>query len=85
MRAPMIPLMLAVVLVGCTTTEQEAQYMVNQVDYMVQVYGPACDKLGYQKNTDRWRDCIVSLSLKNEYSRYDGYYGYGYPPRYWVY
>jgi hypothetical protein len=85
MRVPMIAFIFTAMLTACTTTEQHAQYMVNQIDYMVQVYGPACDKLGYARNTDGWRDCVVNLSARDYGGGYYGYYGYGYPSRYWYY
>jgi hypothetical protein len=28
------------------------------MEYKVQVYGPACEKLGFEKNTNEWRECI---------------------------
>lgn len=36
---------------------------------MVQAYGPLCDKLGYKRDTDSWRDCVVKLDTKNSYER----------------
>ena len=29
-----------------------------QMEYKMQVYGPACEKLGFAKDTDKWRECI---------------------------
>lgn len=37
---------------ACATPEQQAQKTLNR-------YGPYCEKLGYQKNSDNWRDCIM--------------------------
>jgi len=28
------------------------------MEYKMQVYGPACEKLGFEKDTDIWRECI---------------------------
>ncbi|HLP98057.1 MAG TPA: hypothetical protein VK149_06405 [Sideroxyarcus sp.] len=37
-----------------------------EVDEMIKVYGPACDKLGYAKDTDPWRDCILRLRAHDD-------------------
>ena len=45
---------LAVILMaaGCAATPEEYASQV------IAAYGPYCDKLGYQSNTDAWRMCI---------------------------
>lgn len=57
-------------LCGCAVTpaEREAR-MQREVDQMIQAYGPICDKLGYKRDTDPWRDCVVKLDTKNSYER----------------
>lgn len=47
------------------------------MDRMILVYGPACEKLGYKNDTDMWRDCILQISIKNDFERYNYY------PNYW--
>ena len=42
----------AALLVGCATPQEKAEQMIER-------YGPMCEKLGYTKNTDPWRDCIL--------------------------
>jgi hypothetical protein len=49
-------------LAGCATPEQRAAEMQRQVDQMIAVYGPACERLGYANGSDRWRDCILRLN-----------------------
>ena len=44
--------------------------MQREVNQMIQAYGPECDKLGYKRNTDPWRDCVLKLSTKDSYERY---------------
>ena len=44
--------------------------MEREIDKMIQVYGPACEKLGFQADSDQWRDCILRLSEKDSYERY---------------
>ena len=67
----LIPLFLIALLAGCATSpaEREAR-MQREVDQMIQVYGPPCDKLGYKQDSDPWRDCVVKLSMKDSYERY---------------
>jgi hypothetical protein len=48
-------LLIAVLLAGCATPEQRADRMISR-------FGPICDKLGYEKDSDKWRDCVVSQS-----------------------
>jgi hypothetical protein len=50
-----LPFIFAVALfaAACATPEEQAQRTLDR-------YGPYCEKLGYQKNTDKWRDCIMN-------------------------
>ena len=57
-------------LAGCMTQEQKTARAQQQVTEMVQTYGPACEKLGYQRDTDQWRSCILSLDTKENTDRY---------------
>ncbi len=41
----------ALALAGCASAEQRAAEVLA-------AYGPYCEKLGYQKNTDAWRQCV---------------------------
>jgi|AntAceMinimDraft_12_1070368.scaffolds.fasta_scaffold147500_2 hypothetical protein len=52
MRKLFVSIGIATLLVGCATPEQKAERMIKR-------YGPMCEKLGYTKNTDQWRDCIM--------------------------
>lgn len=47
--------LLVVLLAGCATAEQQAENVVK-------VYGPYCDKLGYARDSDAWRDCVRQQS-----------------------
>ena len=44
---------LCVMLSACASPEKKAQRTLDR-------YGPYCEKLGYQKNTDKWRDCVMN-------------------------
>ncbi|BAL25612.1 hypothetical protein [Azoarcus sp. KH32C] len=58
------------VLVGCTTPAQRAAQIEREVDEMIAVYGPACEKLGYASDSDPWRDCIMRLNARDHFDRY---------------
>lgn len=83
MRIVALALLFSAFLAACSTTpaEQAAQAQ-RDADYMVQVYGPACEKLGYTRNTDPWRNCILSMSTRDALRNYP-YDPYGYGYRYW--
>jgi hypothetical protein len=57
---------------GCATPADRAAQWQAEVDTMIVVYGPACEKLGYKRDEDKWRDCLLRLSSRDErrYSRY---------------
>ena len=58
-------------LAGCVTPAERAARWQAEVDNMITVYGPACEKLGYKRDDDHWRDCLLRLSARDErrYSR----------------
>ena len=59
-------------LAGCATPEERAAQWQAEVENMIVVYGPGCEKLGYKRDDDKWRDCLLRLSARDErrYSRY---------------
>ena len=58
------------VLAGCATQAERSAQIQREVDDMIAVYGPACDKLGYKSATDPWRDCVLRLNTKDTVARY---------------
>jgi outer membrane PBP1 activator LpoA protein len=60
------------VLSACSTLTpaERAAQMEQEVAAMIQVYGPACEKLGYQADSDNWRDCILRLNTDQVRERY---------------
>lgn len=58
---PWLALLAASLLAACATPEQRAAEMQRQVDEMITVYGPACERLGYSRDAQGWRDCILRL------------------------
>jgi hypothetical protein len=52
---------------GCMMTQAERATEVQaQVDDMIKVYGPGCEKLGFAKDTDPWRECILRLRAHDD-------------------
>ncbi|HEV7803924.1 MAG TPA: hypothetical protein VGP15_22820 [Burkholderiales bacterium] len=51
-------LVLLLTLTGCATQEQWA-------GEVMAAYGPYCDKLGYQRDTDAWRQCVQFEDAKH--------------------
>jgi hypothetical protein len=77
--------LMTVLLAACTTPEERARLMAKEADQMMQVYGPACDKLGYSQGTDQWRDCVLRLAARDDVVRSNGYSVYCYPMIYRAY
>jgi hypothetical protein len=57
-------------LAGCATQSERAAQVERDVDDMIRVYGPGCEKLGYKGDSDQWRDCVVKLATKDNLERY---------------
>ena len=54
-------------LAGCAATPEERSAQVQaDVDRMIATYGPACERLGYKANDDKWRDCVLRLATRDE-------------------
>jgi len=53
-----------ILLSGCMTPAERAARAQAEVEEMIKVYGPACEKLGYKPDTDLWRDCILRLAAR---------------------
>jgi hypothetical protein len=74
-------ILLAAMMAGCATPTEQAARASREVDRMMLVYGPACEKLGFRSNTDPWRNCIIGLSQKDDAYRTNNnifYGGYNY-------
>ena len=63
---------LGLALAGCATQADRTAQWQAEVERMVQTYGPACEKLGYKADDDKWRDCVLRLSARDE-RRYASY------------
>ena len=78
MRATMLSILLFAGVAGCATTAERSAQMEREIDQMIQYYGPACDKLGYQNNSDPWRDCILRLNAQEDFENYMARYPSGF-------
>ncbi len=65
-------ILLFAALAGCMTDAERIAAEKADVDQMIKVYGPACEKLGYAKDTDPWRDCLLRLRAHDD-ARYRTY------------
>ena len=70
MRALAISLLMLFV-AGCATPEQRAAQVQREVEEMIGVYGPGCEKLGFKTDSDQWRDCVLRLATKDKLERRD--------------
>ena len=71
-------LMAIVLLAGCATispAERSARKQ-REAEEMLVVYGPACERLGYPKDSNEWRDCVLSMANQEEMKAYMRLYGY---------
>jgi hypothetical protein len=59
----LLPLVL--LLAACATPAERAAQKQSQMDEMMMVYGPACEKLGYKVHSDLWRDCVLRLDARD--------------------
>jgi hypothetical protein len=63
--------LLMMVTAGCVTQAERAAQVQRDVDDMIRVYGPGCEKLGYKVDSDPWRDCVLRLAAKDTLERRD--------------
>ena len=54
---------------GCATQAERAAALEREVDDMIRVYGPGCEKLGFKADSDAWRDCVLRLATKTSLER----------------
>jgi hypothetical protein len=56
---------------GCMTQQERAAAVSRDVEDMMRVYGPGCEKLGYKTDSDQWRDCVLRLATKDQIEQRD--------------
>jgi hypothetical protein len=68
-------------LTGCASDPVAEQKQAAQLmERKIQVYGPACEILGYEKDADAWRECI---QREYEQTVIRQQYQWNYPYPYW--
>jgi hypothetical protein len=67
MKRLYFPVLLIALLSGCATPEERAARVQAEVEEMMRVYGPGCEKLGFAKDTEQWRQCVLHLSSRDSY------------------
>jgi len=53
-----LSLSLIALLAACATPEQRGAYIA---DHIERTFGPTCKAMGYQPDTDKYRECKLSL------------------------
>ena len=56
---------LALLLTACATPQERAAQAEAEVVQLMQEYGPACDRLGFARDTDPWRHCVLDLAKRD--------------------
>lgn len=74
----LLPMVLvSALLAACATTpEQQRAYAEREANRLRQAHGQTCENLGYQPETDKWRDCLLqreSQRLMQQNYWYPGY------------
>ena len=63
--------LLVLFVAGCATQAERAAQVQREVEQMIQLYGPGCEKLGYKSDSDPWRECVLRLAQREDrYNRY---------------
>ena len=62
LHKPLLVATLAFLLAACTTTPEERRANAEREAYRLkEEYGQTCERLGYQAETDKWRDCLLEM------------------------
>lgn len=74
--AAVIVVLVAALVGGCATQGERAAAAQREVDDMVKVYGPACEKLSFKADTDAWPNCVLGLADResDERARRSGFF-----------
>ncbi|MDE3010961.1 MAG: hypothetical protein KGI67_08750 [Pseudomonadota bacterium] len=65
-------LLACIALAACATPTpaERAARVQREVENMITVYGPGCARLGYEPDSDVWRDCILRLNSSHDTMMY---------------
>lgn len=58
----------SLLLAGCASMSpaERAARADAEAQQMMMIYGPACSRLGYKRDDDKWRDCVLSMAIKDD-------------------
>jgi hypothetical protein len=70
MRALAVSILIVFV-AGCVTQAERAAQVQREVEELIRVYGPGCEKLGFKTDSDQWRDCVLRLATRDKLERRD--------------
>ncbi|HEV8257321.1 MAG TPA: hypothetical protein VGR42_10125 [Casimicrobiaceae bacterium] len=70
MRALAVSILMVFV-AGCVTQAERAAQVQREVEELIRVYGPGCEKLGFKTDSDQWRDCVLRLATRDKLERRD--------------
>lgn len=75
----LLPIVLvSALLAACATSPEERRaYAEREANRLRQTHGQTCENLGYQAETDKWRDCL--LQLESQRLMQQSYWYPGYP------
>jgi hypothetical protein len=81
----LLPIFLSATLfAACATTPEEQQARAErEANRLKQTYGQTCEKLGYESETNKWRDCLLELESQRLMERMNWYYPGYYSPFYY--
>jgi hypothetical protein len=62
LHKPLLAATLVLLLGACATTPEERRANAEREAYRLkEEYGQTCERLGYQAETDKWRDCLLEM------------------------
>lgn len=61
-KIAILALFSTIFITGCASDSERAAAAERDVRRRVDVYGPACEQMGFKKDTDAWRFCVVTYS-----------------------
>ena len=62
MKIFFMTIVITTILTSCASREEQAARAEREVDRRIFVVGPACEKAGFKRDTDPWRNCVLGLS-----------------------
>lgn len=67
-------LVLAVAAGACSTPEQRAQRQQVDMQQRMVIHGPECVGLGFARDTDPWRECVIEQGALAELDALSAYH-----------